>query len=90
MRKTEQHSRTVTLHTQRPVASHDSSIAKKSAHTLTLMAQSGASALYTGQIAQDIVAKITTTKGADGSTIAPGKTTVADLGAYQAKRREPV
>ncbi|MBR8347777.1 gamma-glutamyltransferase family protein [Burkholderia ambifaria] len=60
------------------------------AHTLTLMAQSGASALYTGQIAQDIVAKIATTQGADGSTITPGKTTVADLAAYQAKRRDPV
>ncbi|MCA8330881.1 gamma-glutamyltransferase family protein [Burkholderia cepacia] len=60
------------------------------ARTLTLMAQSGANALYTGQIAQDIVAKIATTKGADGSTLTPGKTTVADLAAYQAKRRDPV
>ncbi|MGU7776315.1 gamma-glutamyltransferase family protein [Burkholderia sp. MR1-5-21] len=60
------------------------------AQTLTLMAQTGANALYTGPIAQDIVAKIATAKGADGSTITPGKTTVADLGAYQAKRREPV
>ena len=60
------------------------------AHTLTLMAQSGANALYTGQIAQDIVTKIATTQGADGSTITPGKTTVADLAAYQAKRRDPV
>ncbi|MBN3785456.1 gamma-glutamyltransferase family protein [Burkholderia sp. Ac-20353] len=60
------------------------------AQTLTLFAQTGANALYTGPIAQDIVAKIAATKGADGSTITPGKTTVADLGAYQAKRREPV
>ncbi|WP_370542307.1 gamma-glutamyltransferase [Burkholderia cenocepacia] len=60
------------------------------ARTLSLMAQSGANALYTGQIAQDIVAKIAVTKGADGSTLTPGKTTVADLAAYQAKRRDPV
>ncbi|RQS63411.1 gamma-glutamyltransferase family protein [Burkholderia sp. Bp8963] len=60
------------------------------AQTLTLIAQTGANALYTGQIAQDIVAKIAATKGADGSTITPGKTTLADLGAYRAKRREPV
>lgn len=60
------------------------------AHTLTLMAQNGANALYTGQIAQDIVAKIAVTQGADGSPITPGKTTVADLAAYQAKRRDPV
>ncbi|MGH8778092.1 gamma-glutamyltransferase family protein [Paraburkholderia sp.] len=60
------------------------------ARTLSLMAQNGADALYTGQIAEDIVAKIATTRGADGSAITPGKTTVADLAAYQAKRRDPV
>ncbi|MEQ5838582.1 gamma-glutamyltransferase family protein [Paraburkholderia acidicola] len=60
------------------------------AHTLSLMAQNGANALYTGPIAQDIVAKIAVARGADGSSITPGKTTVADLAAYQAKRREPV
>lgn len=60
------------------------------ARTLSLMAQTGANALYTGPIAQDIVAKIAVARGADGSAITPGKTTVADLAAYQAKRREPV
>lgn len=60
------------------------------ADTLTALAQSGAKALYTGPIAEDIVAKIAMAKGADGSTITPGKTTLADLAAYEAKRREPV
>jgi len=60
------------------------------ADALTQMSQSGANALYTGPIAQDIVAKIAVAKGADGSTLTPGKTTLSDLAGYQAKVREPV
>ncbi|MFX1676035.1 gamma-glutamyltransferase family protein [Paraburkholderia sp. A2WS-5] len=60
------------------------------ADALTQMSQSGANALYTGAIAQDIVAKIAATTGADGSTLTPGKTTLADLAGYQAKVRKPV
>ena len=60
------------------------------ANTLKAMASSGANALYTGQIAQDIVKKIATTTGADGSVITPGKTTLADLANYQAKVRDPI
>ena len=61
------------------------------AATLTKMAASGADAIHTGQIAQDIVAKIaTTTSAADGTPITPGKTTLADLAAYEVKVRTPV
>ncbi|MFD1557455.1 gamma-glutamyltransferase family protein [Paraburkholderia silviterrae] len=60
------------------------------ADALTRIASEGANALYTGTIAQDIVAKIATTAGADGSPITPGKTTLADLAGYEAKRRDPV
>ncbi|QHI98727.1 gamma-glutamyltransferase [Xylophilus rhododendri] len=63
----------------------------KYAATLTKLAAQGADALYTGQIAQDIVAKIGITLAADGVTaITPGLTTMADLAGYKAKRREPV
>ncbi len=60
------------------------------AAALTAMANNGADAIYTGQIGADIVAKIATTTATDGSVITPGKTSLADLAAYQAKRREPV
>ena len=60
------------------------------AATLTALAAQGANALYTGPIAQDIVAKIGITTAVDGSPITPGKTTLADLANYQAKKREPV
>ncbi|WP_225783552.1 gamma-glutamyltransferase family protein [Xenophilus sp. Marseille-Q4582] len=60
------------------------------AGVLKAMAERGASAMYTGEIAADIVAKIQATTGADGSVITPGKTTLADLAAYEPKRREPV
>ncbi|MDP9153310.1 MAG: gamma-glutamyltransferase family protein [Pseudomonadota bacterium] len=60
------------------------------AATLQAMANNGANALYSGQIAQDIVTKIAVTTGADGSKITPGKTTLADLAGYQAKVREPI
>jgi gamma-glutamyltranspeptidase/glutathione hydrolase len=58
---------------------------------LTALANSGADALYTGPIAQAIVDKINITKHAQtGAAITPGKTTMADLAAYQAKRRDAV
>jgi gamma-glutamyltranspeptidase/glutathione hydrolase len=60
------------------------------ADVLTALATQGADALYTGKIAEDIVAKINITTGADGSVITPGKTTLADLKTYKAKRRDPV
>ena len=60
------------------------------ADVLRALASQGADALHTGPIAADIVAKIQIATGADGSAITPGKTTLADLRAYRAVRREPV
>ena len=60
------------------------------ADTLQAIASQGADALYSGPIAQAIVDKIGVTTGADGSSITAGKTTLADLADYRAKRREPV
>ena len=60
------------------------------AKALTALAANGSDALHTGPIAADIVAKIASSTAADGTPTTPGKTTVADLAAYQAKRRVPV
>ncbi len=61
------------------------------AATQTALANGGADALYTGPIAQAIVAKINATANAStGTAITPGKTTLADLAGYQAKRRDAV
>lgn len=60
------------------------------ADTLQQMAAKGADAIYTGQIAADIVAKIAVTAAVDGSPMTPGKTTLADLAAYRALVRTPV
>jgi gamma-glutamyltranspeptidase/glutathione hydrolase len=61
------------------------------ADTLTAIANNGVDALYTGPIAQAIVDKINaTSNAATGAAITPGKTTLADLANYQAKRRDPV
>ncbi|SEF28395.1 gamma-glutamyltranspeptidase / glutathione hydrolase [Variovorax sp. NFACC28] len=61
------------------------------AKTLNAIATQGASAFYTGDIAQGIVDKIgITTAANDGSAITPGMTTMADLANYKAKRRDPV
>jgi len=56
------------------------------AATFKTLAEGGAKAFYTGPIAQDIVNKIGDTTGG----ITPGLTTLADLAAYQSKRRDPV
>ncbi|MFT3666982.1 gamma-glutamyltransferase family protein [Piscinibacter sp.] len=60
------------------------------ADTLAQMARGGADAVYGGRIGADIVAKIGASTGADGSAITPGKTTLADLAAYEVRLREPV
>jgi gamma-glutamyltranspeptidase/glutathione hydrolase len=60
------------------------------AEVLRALASQGADALYTGPIAADIVAKIQITTAVNGSAITPGKTTLADLRAYKAVRRDPV
>jgi gamma-glutamyltranspeptidase/glutathione hydrolase len=60
------------------------------ANTLSAMAAQGADALYKGPIANDIIAKIGSTVAADGTPTTPGKTTLADLAAYEAKLRTPV
>ena len=62
------------------------------AATLSALAQGGASAFYTGPIAQDIVSKIKVASGGATSTVAitPGLTELSDLANYQAIRRAPV
>ena len=60
------------------------------ARTLTTIATQGANAFYTGDIAKGIVDKIGVSAAVDGSAITPGKTTLADLANYKAKRRDPV
>ena len=56
-----------------------------------LAASSGADALYTGAIAQNIVNKIKMTSGGSPSfAITPGLTELSDLANYQAKKRDPV
>ncbi len=56
------------------------------AATFAAIADGGAAAFYTGDIARDIVAEIGDTSG--GMT--PGATTAADLAGYVAKKREAV
>ena len=60
------------------------------AETLTRIANDGPDAFYTGAIARAIVDKIAATTGADARPITPGRTTLADLAGYQARRRAPV
>ena len=61
------------------------------AATLTALANSGANALYTGPIAENIVKKIKMTSGGSPSfAITPGLTELSDLANYQAKKRDPV
>jgi gamma-glutamyltranspeptidase/glutathione hydrolase len=54
------------------------------AATLRVLAESGADALYTGAIADDIVAAVRR------APVAPGDMTAADLASYRAKERPPV
>jgi len=60
------------------------------AAVLQRLANEGADAFYTGEIAQGIVDKINIDSAPDGSPITPGKTTLADLANYQAKKRDAV
>lgn len=56
------------------------------ATTFTAIANNGVVAFYGGAVAQDIVDEVADTTGG----ITPGVTTLADLTAYQAKKREAV
>ena len=61
------------------------------AATLASLASSGADALYTGPIAENIVKKIKLTSGGSPAfAITPGLTEMSDLANYQAKKRDPV
>lgn len=62
------------------------------AATLNAIASGGANALYSGPIADDIVAEIQRTQSGPAAPgpLTPGATTAADLAGYQAKKREPV
>jgi gamma-glutamyltranspeptidase/glutathione hydrolase len=60
------------------------------AKSLALLAANGSDAIHKGPIAQDIVNKIATSAATDGSPTTPGKTTLADLAAYQVIVRTPV
>ena len=56
------------------------------AKTFSTIADRGAAAFYTGDLAEAVVARIV--DPSNGTT--PGRTTLADLAGYEAKRREPV
>ncbi|RYF26910.1 MAG: gamma-glutamyltransferase family protein [Comamonadaceae bacterium] len=62
------------------------------AQSLRTLATQGASAMYSGQMAQDIVAKAAQSVGDDAAKtpITPSLMTLDDLKKYQAKKREPV
>lgn len=62
------------------------------AQSLRTLASGGADALYTGPLAEAIVAKAAQSVGDDASKtpITPSLLTVSDLKNYQAKKREPV
>ena len=62
------------------------------AQSLRTLASGGADALYTGPLAEAIVAKAAQSVGDDASKtpITPSLLTVGDLKNYQAKKREPV
>lgn len=62
------------------------------ANTLKAIAEKGADALHTGEIAQAIVAKAAQSVGddADRTPITPSLMTMADLANYEPKKREPV
>jgi len=56
------------------------------AKTFATIATRGASAFYTGDIAQAIVDKVADTTGG----VTPGAMTIADLAGYRARHREPI
>ncbi|MDP3083407.1 MAG: gamma-glutamyltransferase [Rubrivivax sp.] len=62
------------------------------AATLSTIASGGADAFYTGPIAQDIVAEIQRDAAGPGApgVLTPGATTMTDMAACQAKKRDPV
>jgi len=60
------------------------------ADTLRSIAAGGADAFYTGAIAQAVVDKIGASTGANGVAMTPGRTTLADMAAYQARKRDAV
>jgi gamma-glutamyltranspeptidase / glutathione hydrolase len=60
------------------------------AESLRAIAEGGADAFYTGPIAQAIVDEINATTGANGVAMTPGRTTLADLAGYEAKKRDAV
>ncbi|QNN56450.1 gamma-glutamyltransferase [Diaphorobacter ruginosibacter] len=76
----------------KPYATGETMTNKAYASTLRTMADYGADALYTGDIARAIVAKAGQTVGDDAAKtpITPSLMTVADLANYKAKKREPV
>jgi gamma-glutamyltranspeptidase/glutathione hydrolase len=61
------------------------------ANTYRLLAKEGVGALYTGELAQEIVDTVTRPPVAPGSTlrVRPGPMELGDLAAYQAPLREP-
>lgn len=65
---------------------------KPYAQTLSSIAKQGAAALYSGPIAQDIIAKASQSVGDDAAKtpITPSLMTLSDLANYQAKKRPPV
>jgi gamma-glutamyltranspeptidase/glutathione hydrolase len=64
------------------------------AATLQAIASQGATAFYTGPVAQDIVDEIARTAVGPAATptlsLTPGLTTLADMSGYEARRRDPV
>ena len=60
------------------------------ADSLRSIASGGADAFYTGPIAQAVVDKVAAISGANGAVITPGLTTMADMAAYRAKKRDAV
>ncbi len=60
------------------------------ADSLRSIASGGADAFYTGPIAQAVVDKVAAINGANGAVITPGLTTMADMAAYRAKKRDAV
>lgn len=67
-----------------PLEAGETLINREYAHSLSVIAEQGADAFYTGDIAQEIVDAV------QNSPIAPGKLSLEDLANYEAKIRQPV